>query len=178
MAKYRFLKASGIVGVLALIITGIILSAAATETLEVTNTTEFCTSCHSMQWVKKEWQESMHYKNPSGVRAECKDCHVPHPLGPKLYAKLMAAKDVWHEILGTIDTEEKFEAHRWKMANRVWEKMTASDSRECRNCHTQEAMALSDQTNSARKKHRRAIKKGITCIKCHYGVAHEEPLEP
>ena len=59
-------------------------------TLEATNTTEFCTSCHSMQWNKQEWMESVHYKNASGVRAECKDCHVPHPMGAKLYAKFLS----------------------------------------------------------------------------------------
>ena len=70
--------------------------------------------------------ESIHYTNISGVRAGCSDCHVPHSLGPKLYAKIRAAKDVWHEILGTIDNEEKFEKHRWQMANAVW---TANESK-------------------------------------------------
>ncbi|MGU9977997.1 MAG: NapC/NirT family cytochrome c [Candidatus Oxydemutatoraceae bacterium WSBS_2016_MAG_OTU14] len=166
------------VGTLLIFFAGIIAANAFSTGLETTNSTEFCTSCHSMQWVKKEWQESIHFSNASGVRAECRDCHVPHPTGPKLYAKLMAAKDVWHEILGTIDTEEKFEAHRWNMANRVWTKMLESDSRECRSCHTPEAMDLALQGKSARKKHRRAEERGQTCVKCHRGVAHEEPIEP
>ena len=154
----------GIGLVVALVVSGVIASAGFSTVLEATNTTEFCTSCHSMQWVKAEWMKSAHYSNPSGVRTECHDCHVPHPTLPKLHAKLLAAKDVWHEILGTIDTEEKFEAHRWKMANRVWEKMHASDSRECRSCHTAAAMDLAEQTRTARKKHKRAEAEGVTCI--------------
>ena len=147
-------------------------------TLEATNSTEFCTSCHSMQWVKKEWMESMHYTNLSGVRANCSDCHVPHQTGPKLYAKLRAAKDVWHEILGTIDDKVKCEHHRWQMANAVWDRMKATDSRECQSCHTIAAMDLKEQDRSARKKHKNAETRGKTCIDCHKGVAHEIPEEP
>ena len=167
-----------IVFAIALVIAGFLASTGFSTTLEATNTTEFCTSCHSMQWVKAEWMESAHYSNASGVRAECHDCHVPHPILPKLQAKLLAAKDVWHEILGTIDTEEKFKIHRWKMANRIWARMHASDSRECRGCHTAAAMDLAEQTRTARKKHERAEEEGETCIECHQGVAHKEPIEP
>lgn len=174
----KFLTAISISGAAVLIIVGIVIASAFSATLEATNSTEFCTSCHSMQWVEAEWKESMHFINPSGVRAECKDCHVPHALPPKLHAKLLAAKDVWHEILGTIDSEEKFEAHRWDMANRVWTRMMESDSRECRSCHTAEAMDLEEQSRTARRKHERAEEEGETCIECHKGVAHEEPLDP
>ena len=162
----------------ALIVLGVVIAAMSSATLETTNSTEFCTSCHSMQWVKEEWMQSPHYSNISGVRAECSDCHVPHDLGPKLYAKLRAAKDVWGEILGTIDTKEKFEHHRWQMANSVWDRMKATDSRECKSCHTIAAMDLKEQDRSARKKHKKAETRGKTCIDCHKGEAHEIPEEP
>ncbi len=97
---------------------------------------------------------------------------------PKMIAKVMAAKDVYHEILGTIDTKEKFEDYRWTMANRVWEKMKSTDSRECRNCHSFDTMDLAEQDRSARKRHGRAEDEGKTCIDCHKGIAHEEPDEP
>ena len=165
-------------GMLVLIVSGIVLANGFSYTLEATNSTEFCTSCHSMQWVKAEWQQSAHYSNSAGVRAECRDCHVPHETLPKLQAKLLAAKDVWHEIMGTIDTEKKFKADRWRMANVVWERMMARDSQECRNCHTQEAMDMEAQDSFAAKKHKKAFAKGETCIQCHHGVAHREPVEP
>lgn len=157
---------------------GIAITSGSSFTLEATNTTEFCTSCHSMQWVQEEWMESVHFSNVSGVRAGCADCHVPHDLGPKLYAKLRAAKDVWHEILGTIDNEKKFEHHRWQMANAVWKRMKETDSRECQSCHLIAAMDLKQQDRSARKKHKNAKTRGKTCIDCHKGVAHELPEEP
>lgn len=143
-----------------------------------TNEMDFCTSCHSMKTNLEEYQETVHYKNASGVRAVCSDCHVPKSFFPKLTAKIIAIKDVYHELIGTIDTKEKFDAHRWEMASRVWAKMKATDSRECRSCHAFESMDLSAQDRTARKKHPRALMEGETCIDCHKGIAHTQPDEP
>ena len=143
-----------------------------------TNELEFCTSCHSMQIPYEEYQDSVHFKNAAGVQAICSDCHVPKSFGPKMVAKVLAYKDVLHEVLGTIDTPEKYEEHRWDMANRVWDKMRASDSRECRSCHDFADMDLSAQGKMARKKHGSAEEDGKTCIDCHKGIAHEEPDDP
>jgi len=143
-----------------------------------TNRMEFCISCHSMKINYEEYKKTLHYKNAIGVQATCADCHVPKDFLPKLYAKLMAAKDVYHEIMGTVDSKEKYEARRWHMANLVWDKMRANDSRECRSCHDYNNMDLSEQDRQARKKHTRAPLQGKTCIDCHAGIAHTEPLEP
>jgi len=159
-------------------IAGIAATAVFNTVLSYTNTTAFCTSCHSMQVNLKEYKETVHYKNASGVRAECSDCHVPKAFFPKMKAKVLAYKDVLHEILGTIDTQEKYEAHRWDMATRVWAKMKESDSRECRSCHAYDAMDFAEQDKSARKRHPKADAAGKTCIDCHKGIAHEEPDEP
>jgi cytochrome c-type protein NapC len=143
-----------------------------------TNTTEFCTSCHTMQWNYEEYKETKHFKNRVGVKAECADCHVPKEFFPKVAAKIIAVKDIYHQILGTVDTQEKFEAHRWDMANRVWDKMKATDSRECRTCHDYQDMDFSVQGRSARNKHEQAPMRGKTCIECHQGIAHTMPEEP
>ena len=143
-----------------------------------TNTTEFCVSCHSQQVPYDEYRKSLHYENASGVRAGCPDCHVPKDTALKLLAKLAAVKDVYHELVGTIDTAEKFEAERLKMANRVWARMEATDSRECRSCHVGDAMDFSEQDSTAKKKHKRAMKSGESCISCHKGLVHRLPEEP
>nr|CRH05145.1 Cytochrome c-type protein napC [Candidatus Magnetococcus massalia] len=151
--------------------------------LAYTNTMEFCVSCHSMKFPYEEYKESPHYQNQSGVRATCADCHVPHDKYftgwlDKMWAKIYAAKDVYHEILGTASTKEKFEAHRWTMANRVWDKMRARGSKECLHCHNFEFMDFGTQDRMASKRHKKAIEKGEHCIDCHKGIAHEEPDEP
>lgn len=157
---------------------GIVFSGLFNMGLSYTNEMEFCTSCHSMKVNFEEYKQTIHYKNASGVQATCSDCHVPKPFVPKMIAKVIAAKDVYHEIMGTIDTKEKYEAHRWDMASRVWAKMRASNSRECRSCHEFENMDLSLQDRSARKRHPKAMDEGKACIDCHAGIAHEEPDEP
>ena len=143
-----------------------------------TSTLEFCTSCHTMQQNFAEYKETIHYKNHAGVRATCADCHVPKEPIAKIWAKIHASKDLYHEIVGTIDTPEKFQARRWEMANIVWDKMKSSDSRECRTCHSWDAMMFSVQDKTAAKKHQRAKQEGKTCIDCHKGIAHEEPSDP
>jgi cytochrome c-type protein NapC len=147
--------------------------------LEVTNSTEFCVSCHSMQeTVYKEYKTSLHYANPSGVRVGCPDCHVPKQLGPKLVAKIRASKDVWHEMLGTIDTPEKFEAHRWRMASTVWAMLERTDSGTCRSCHSWASMDLEAQDRFGRRRHQSAMDEGKTCIECHKGLVHKLPQAP
>lgn len=169
-------KKYGLAAVLMLI--GAIGLAGFTTGMEATNSLEFCVSCHSMQTNLEEYKKTVHYKSASGVRAGCPNCHVPKDFGPKMYAKIMAAKDVYHEIMGTIDTSEKYEARRWKMANAVWAKMKASNSRECRTCHSFNAMDYEAQNGSAGKKHAKAEADGKTCIDCHKGIAHKEPEPP
>lgn len=143
---------------------------------DYTNRLEFCISCHEMEnGPYAEYKKSIHYKNRTGVRAECEDCHVPKDFGPKLAAKIVAAKDVYHHILGTIDTPEKFEAHRLTMAQRVWAQMEATESRACKTCHDFQAMDLNEQGRRAKAKHPKAMEDGKHCINCHKGIVHELP---
>lgn len=143
---------------------------------ERTSTLEFCTSCHSMAAGPfAEYKKTIHYNNRTGVRATCNDCHVPKEFFPKLVAKVWAVKDVYHHILGTIDTKEKFEAHRLTMAKRVWAYMGSTQSRACRNCHDFEAMNLDEQGRRSKLKHPQAKLDGKHCIDCHKGVVHELP---
>lgn len=168
----------GFISGLLIFIVGILFAGAFSVGLTKTNEMAFCTSCHSMKVNLEEYKETVHYQNASGVRTTCSDCHVPEPFVPKMVAKVVAAKDVYHEVIGTIDTPEKYEAHRWQMATAVWQKMKASDSRECRSCHTFDQMLLDEQSRMARNKHSRALDRGETCIDCHKGIAHKQPDEP
>jgi len=163
---------------LVVFLVGIVFAGLFNVGLALTNKEEFCTDCHTMQIPLNELQETLHYKNASGVNATCADCHVPKEFFPKLKAKILASRDVYHQIMGTIDTPELYEEHRWAMATRVWAKMKANDSRECRTCHDFRNMDLTEQSRSARNKHGSAEDKGRTCIDCHKGVAHAEPEEP
>ena len=136
----------------------------------------FCTGCHTMRdTVYPEYQASVHYRNASGVRAICSDCHVPREWGPMILRKIEASGEIYHQIIGTISTPEKFEAHRLTMARSVWASMKATDSRECRNCHTLDAMDPHKQRPEAVKGMEKAGANGATCIDCYKGIAHKLP---
>lgn len=157
---------------------GIIFWGGFNTALEATNTLEFCTSCHEMRDnVYQEYKETIHYSNRTGVRAVCSDCHVPKDWTHKMLRKAKAAFEVWGKITGSIDTKEKFEAKRMELATHEWERMQASGSRECRNCHNFDAMSDQKQKQSVYKKHMGAKAEGKTCIDCHKGIAHHLPKE-
>lgn len=159
-------------------VAGIIFWGGFNTVVEATNTETFCISCHEMKDnVYQEYKETIHYSNRTGVRAICSDCHVPKSWIHKMARKIQATNELYHKIVGTIDTPEKFEANRLEMAQRVWKVMKDTDSRECRNCHNFEYMDLEEQDKSARKKHIRSVKEDKTCIDCHQGIAHELPDE-
>jgi len=144
--------------------------------MEYTNTEGFCLSCHEMaDNVGAEWKQSAHYRNASGVRAICSDCHVPKDWTAKLIRKIQATNELYHHFMGTIDTPEKFEAKRAELAEHVWATMKANNSRECRNCHSYEAMDFHKQSLRAQEKMKEGLEEGKTCIECHTGVAHKRP---
>jgi cytochrome c-type protein NapC len=158
------------------IVAGVLFWGGFNTVMEATNTQEFCISCHEMRdTVYSEFKKSIHYSNRVGVRATCPDCHVPKDWSYKLLRKMQASRELWSKIAGNVDTREKFEEHRLDMANSEWARMKASDSRECRNCHSFDAMRNSAETQPVYEKHMQAQTQGKTCIECHKGVAHWLP---
>ena len=155
---------------------GVIFWGGFNTALEVTNTEAFCISCHEMRDnVYQEYTKTIHYKNAAGVRATCPDCHVPRPWIYKVGRKVQATNELFHSIQGNIDTREKFLARRRDLAQRVWETMRSTDSRECRNCHRADYMDVSKQAKRAQREHAAMNEEGKTCIDCHQGVAHDLP---
>lgn len=144
--------------------------------LEATNTEKFCISCHEMRDnVYEEYKKTIHYSNRTGVRATCPDCHVPKEWGHKMIRKIQASAELWGKLVGTIDTKEKFDAHRLRLAEHEWARMKAVDSRECRNCHSFESMDTEKQKLRGAKMHKLAQDEKQTCIDCHKGIAHTKP---
>lgn len=160
------------------VIFGILLWGGFNWSLEVTNTEEFCVSCHEMEaYVYQEYQDTMHYNNRTGVRATCPDCHVPKEWAYKMVRKVRASNELWHKALGSINTPEKFEAKRLVMAQHVWKSMKQTDSRECRNCHDFNSMDYFEQGRRGVEAHITGFDEGETCIDCHKGIAHSLPAE-
>jgi len=144
--------------------------------LEATNTESFCLSCHEMEEnVYKEYRGTIHYTNRTGVRATCPDCHVPKEWVHKMTRKIQASNELFHKVMRSISTPEKFQAKRAQLAKNVWASMKATDSRECRNCHDFRHMDFSVQGRRASRLHEAGFDEGKTCIDCHKGIAHRLP---
>ena len=175
LQSYCSLSAHCPIGVFfSVFILGILFWGAFNTSMELTNTESFCISCHEMETtVYQEYKSTIHYKNRTGIRATCPDCHVPKDWTHKVIRKIGATNELLHKVLGSINTKEKFEAKRLELAEHVWDTMKRTDSRECRNCHSFEYMALKKQKSSSQKKHKRALENKMTCIDCHMGVAHK-----
>ncbi|MBL8520513.1 MAG: NapC/NirT family cytochrome c [Betaproteobacteria bacterium] len=163
----------------ALLLSAGLLMTAGAAGLAWTNTEEFCIGCHEMRDnVYAEFKGTIHDTNRTGVRAVCADCHVPRQPGPMVMRKMRATLELYGHFVGVADTKEKFEAHRSKMAQRVWKRMKETDSIECRNCHHADKMNSELQSEKARARHAKGKAEGKTCIDCHFGIAHKEPDGP
>jgi cytochrome c-type protein NapC len=167
-------------GIVALTVTiGATLLVAGAAGLAWTNTEQFCIGCHEMRDnVYAEYKGTIHDTNRSGVRAICSDCHVPREPGPLIARKMQATLELYAHLTGRIDTKEKFEAHRYELATKVWKRMKETDSLECRNCHHRDAMSADLQSERAKARHAKGLSEGKTCIDCHFGIAHGEPNGP
>jgi cytochrome c-type protein NapC len=171
-----WLRRVGLVTALVLFVAGIVFWGGFNWALEETNKESFCISCHEMQEnVFKEYRNTVHYTNRTGVRATCPDCHVPKEWGPKMVRKIQASNEVWHHLLGSVDTPEKFNAKRAVLAQHEWDRMKANNSKECRNCHNYEYMDYTEQGARAARTHPAGFDDGKTCIDCHKGIAHRLP---
>ncbi len=172
----KILLGTSIGAALFFMLMGIIFWGGFNTAMEVTNTMEFCISCHEMKDnIYGEYTATIHYKNRTGVRAICPDCHVPRPWEHKVVRKIKASNELMYKVLGSIDTPEKFQAKRLELAQHVWKTMKETDSRECRNCHSFDAMEIHLQQSRSGLVHKIAQDRGKTCIDCHKGIAHHLP---
>lgn len=173
---WRKLRGVGFGGLALVFAAGIIFWGGFNWAVEATNTERFCLSCHEMEnFVYQEYRHTVHYQNSSGVRAVCSDCHVPREWGPKMIRKIEATRELYGKVMGTINTPEKFEANRLRLAEREWRRMKANDSQECRNCHGFEYFDYLEQGRRASEAHQTGLAQGMTCIDCHKGIAHALP---
>jgi cytochrome c-type protein NapC len=165
---------ASVIGAAVIFVSGIVFWGGFNTAMEATNQMDFCISCHEMKDnVYAEYKKTIHFENRTGVRATCPDCHVPKDWVHKIMRKIQASNEVYHWLLGSVDTPEKFDAKRLTLAKNEWARMKANDSLECRNCHSFEGMAADKQKQRAKKQHEMAKADKMTCIDCHKGIAHK-----
>ena len=166
---------AGIITLMVGAVLGILAILAFDGVMYVTSTEAFCGSaCHEMQGPYKALQETAHFSNSHGTSATCADCHIPREFGPKMLRKIEASREVWGHFTGLIDTPEKYAAHQPAMRERELNRLRASDSRECRNCHRLDRMDFAAQSRAVRRYHRAMEQRGNTCVDCHADIGHPQ----
>ena len=159
-----------IVGGIFLGVGGVLTAGAA---LQFTSSNAFCMSCHEENIVPL-WEQSVHFANATGVVVGCADCHEPHDFIGLMIRKVESLNEVWNQLIGTISTPAKFQAHQGELAQSVWDDFHKTDSAQCRNCHQLSSMVDAEKPD-IRDMHIAAETGGLTCIDCHQGVGHQMP---
>lgn len=142
------------------------------------STMEFCaTSCHVMEDnVYVELKESKHWNTPTGVRANCADCHVSRRLSFAMIDHFLGTKELFVMLTHSgLDEPGEFEKLRPAAADRIRFAMIKNDSASCRGCHDMEA--IKPKRIRGQNQHEDALNKGTTCIICHYNLVHKD-VEP
>lgn len=137
-----------------------------------TGSAEFCTGCHSMSFPADEYRKSSHYSSPSGVRADCGDCHVSEGVLAATWDHILGTKDLFKQLFGADYDDPVVSALHLPEAafsSRRWFRRT--DSATCKRCHELEAI-LGVRPDTAAI--HREDAKGKTCIDCHYNLVHRK----
>ncbi len=110
----------------------------------------FCLSCHEMATnIGGHFEQNLWLPGTEERHAGCADCHLPQRFVPRTLRKLRAARELYHHVIGTIATKEKFESRRMAMARTVWEDLQSNRSGECTGCHDAAAAPSPSVTASA-----------------------------
>jgi nitrate/TMAO reductase-like tetraheme cytochrome c subunit len=146
---------------------------------ELTSTPEFCgNACHSMSaYISSDphFLESLHQTSPSGIHAECADCHLPDGFFRETWAHISSGtRDLYETLTSDFTDPSVWEARRAGLAHRVRNEMLANDSENCRSCHVREK--LQPARERGQRQHYLGEQQGLTCIACHFDLVHR-PVE-
>ncbi len=137
------------------------------------STKSFCSSCHSMTYVRQELEKSDHYA-ALGADPGCKDCHIPQGFANIHLALqthvLDGARELYLEFTRDYSTKKKFNKRRLEMAHYARMNLKRWDSITCRACHKNPR----PPGKSAKAAHRKMEIEGATCIDCHQNLVHRE----
>jgi len=139
---------------------------------DFSRTIGFCSYCHSMKLMEKEYKESVHYESASGVRAQCGDCHVSQNLLPALWEHLWAATMVFDELIHDYEDPVITEKHRpeWAFKARRWFKKTGAKT--CQKCHV--LPAIRGSRPGIDDVHSPDNTEGKSCVECHVNLVHRK----
>jgi cytochrome c-type protein NapC len=170
--------------VVLLIVLGLVVPAAigaawvGTETMiEGTSDAEFCTHCHTMEPLATAHRRDVHGgDNPSGLVAECNDCHLPHdsPTHHLIAKGLAGLRDAWAQAIYPI--------HKPDWIGNLEEREEWVYDSGCLACHSALERATTDNPAAAaahasyfaERRPADATAGPDSCVDCHAHVGHED----
>ncbi|WP_290924442.1 NapC/NirT family cytochrome c [Halodesulfovibrio sp.] len=149
----------------------IVLVLASGHMIALTNTDQFCVTCHVMKPFRQAWLASPHGgNNPQGVVAQCVDCHLPH--GTLVEYVVAKAYTGTHDVIMNMIIDPY--THDWGANRANREKFTYDNS--CRKCHTRlQAPKMGIKAILAHREYLRKENK-LRCVKCHEHVGHKDMM--
>lgn len=127
--------------------------------------TQFCISCHEMVEPYQQYKNSSHFKNKSGVVAECADCHLPPGGINKWYVKISQ---------GVKDTVRHFFLDPDQVDHEKWKQDAVADikSESCLMCHKN--LLPPELSKGGFIAHRAFLKRETktSCLHCHQNLVH------
>lgn len=136
-----------LIGIVGFLLLGLALSIGA---LELTNTPQFCQSCHEMRPEYVTWKASSH------SQLGCVDCHVEPGVGNLLQHKVKSFKQLYLHFSGKINPPIE-------VAQPIKDEV-------CERCHT--AKRVATPSGDLIIPHEVHKENKVPCVKCHSAVAH------
>ncbi len=135
--------------------------------IEATSTNEFCESCHVHPQAIQSWKQGSHVYNPSGVKVNCVDCHLPPSGVERFTAKVSTGlRDIYGYLFkdaSGLNWEEK--SLRESAIHHVYKSA-------CLNCHQNLfPPQLSKKGEDAHLYYDQKPDK-LRCINCHLETGH------
>jgi nitrate/TMAO reductase-like tetraheme cytochrome c subunit len=172
-APWRYIKAASFGAILLGAGGMLVLIAVVIGGEKALSTKAFCTSCHSMTYVRDELHKSDHY-GALGADPGCKDCHIPQGLSNFHLAVqthvIEGARELYLEFTRDYSTKKKFDQRRLEMAHYARMNLKRWDSVTCRACHKN----TRPPGKSPKAAHKKMETEGATCIDCHQNLVHKE----
>jgi nitrate/TMAO reductase-like tetraheme cytochrome c subunit len=78
-----------------------------------------------------EFEHTLWLPGAQKRHASRSQCHLPQEFVPRLQRKLRSGRELYHHLIGTLATPERFEARRMVMARAVWRDLRDNHSGEC-----------------------------------------------
>jgi len=122
-----------------------------------------------MRFAHEEYKASRHFISPSGVRAECSDCHVGMGIRKALVLKQLI-QDLFVEFRRPIRDKADWEQRKALLAEKARKRLGCGQG--CGGCHDSDLMKPSNERG--RIAHERIKKEGMGCMECHKNIAHAE----